>query len=727
MTTIWPGKPYPLGATWDGQGVNFALFSQHATGVELCLFDVSDSGAPSERERIAMPEQTDNVWHVYLPGMQPGQLYGYRVHGPYEPDAGHRFNPHKLVVDPYGKAFTGTIEWREELYGYVVGGEYEDLTPDERDSAPFMPLCVVIDPAFDWGDDRSPATPLHRSIIYELHVKGFTKLHPEVPENLRGTYAGLAQPGVVEYLQSLGVTAVELLPIHEHADESFVAEKGLVNYWGYNTLGYFAPDQRYASAGTRGEQVREFKAMVKTLHVAGIEVILDVVYNHTAEAGRLGPTLSLRGIDNLVYYRQVPDNLREYIDYTGCGNSLSMLHPRTLQLIMDSLRYWVTEMHVDGFRFDLAATLARGLLADARLTTFFDMIHQDPILSQVKLIAEPWDIGPGGYQVGNFPVLWAEWNGKYRDEVRRLWKGDQIPVADLAYRLTGSSDLYKHNGRRPYASINFITAHDGFTLRDLVSYNEKHNEANLEENRDGDNHNNSWNHGVEGPTDDAAINALRARQQRNLMATLLLSQGVPMILAGDERNRTQGGNNNAYCQDNEISWLDWRLDDGAREMLEFTGKLIQLRNEHPALHRRKFFQGRSIHGRQVHDVEWFLPDGKELSEDDWSDAWVGSLGMKLNGQVMDEWDERGNHIHDDILLVLINASDEDVEFCLPTGLPVAGVGNRPDAAVARGEPPWEVLVDTTNPGGAKLPAVNPGDTFALAGRSLALLRQRPDD
>jgi isoamylase len=709
MTTIWPGKPYPLGATWDGQGVNFALFSQHATAVELCLFDSPE--ATEESERIVMPEQTDNVWHIYLPGVQPGQLYGYRVHGPYEPEAGHRYNPHKLVIDPYARALTGDLIWNDAVYGFQLGGSYEDLTLDERDSAAYIPRCVVIDPAFDWDGDRSPATPLHKSIIYELHVKGFTKLHPEVPEPLRGTYAGLANPAVIEYLQSLGVTAIELLPIHEHADERFVADKGFVNYWGYNTLGYFAPDKRYSSAGSRGEQVREFKAMVKTLHAAGIEVILDVVYNHTAEAGRTGPTLSLRGIDNLVYYRQVPGHLREYIDYTGCGNSLSMLHPRTLQMIMDSLRYWVTEMHVDGFRFDLAATLARGLLADARLTTFFDMIHQDPILSQVKLIAEPWDIGPGGYQVGNFPVLWAEWNGKYRDDLRRFWRGDHLHVAELAYRLTGSSDLYKHNGRRPYASINFITAHDGFTLRDLVSYNHKHNEANGEDNRDGENHNSSWNHGAEGPTDDPEINALRARQQRNMLASLLLSQGVPMILAGDERNRTQGGNNNGYCQDNEISWIDWRLDATSRELLAFTQKLIQLRKAHPALFRRKFFQGRSIHGQQVQDVEWYRSDGKEMSEEEWNESRVLCMGMKLNGRVMNEWDERGNYIHDDILLLLLNASADDVRFALPG---------------AKGEPAWETLVDTNVPNGDDLPTLAPSATYTIRRRSLALLRQPID-
>ena len=711
MTMIWPGKPYPLGATWDGQGVNFALFSLHATGVELCLFD--DPDAPRERERIAMPEQTDNVWHVYLPGISPGQLYGYRVHGPYDPDAGLRFNSHKLLIDPYARAFTRDLVWNDALYGHVVGSEYEDLEPDERDSAPFMPRCVVIDPAFDWGDDRPPATPLHKSIIYELHVKGFTKLHPEVPESLRGTYAGLAQPAAIEYLQSLGVTAVELLPIHEHVDERFVADKGLVNYWGYNTLGYFAPDKRYGSAGSRGEQVREFKAMVKTLHAAGIEVILDVVYNHTAEAGRLGPTLSFRGIDNLVYYRQVPGNLREYIDYTGCGNSFSMLHPRTLQLIMDSLRYWVTEMHVDGFRFDLAATLARGLLADARLTTFFDMIHQDPILSQVKLIAEPWDIGPGGYQVGNFPVLWAEWNGKYRDTVRRFWKGDEVHVAELAYRLAGSSDLYENTGRQPYASINFITAHDGFTLRDLVSYNQKHNQANGEHNQDGESHNNSWNCGAEGPTDDPAINRLRARQQRNMLATLLFSQGVPMILAGDEFGRTQGGNNNAYCQDNRVSWVDWRLDEDGHDLLEFASRLIAIRKAHPVLHRRSFFQGRSIHGLQISDIEWYRPDGQEMSDEEWSNGLARCLGMLLNGQIMDEWDMRGRHVQDDVLLLLLNAHHEPVPFTLP------GAGH---------EPAWELELDTAlpadGPGAPHATTCQPGEQYPLQGRSLVLLRQR---
>ncbi len=705
MTLIWPGKPYPLGATWDGQGVNFALFSQHATGVELCLFDTP--GAPHERQRIAMPEQTDNVWHVYLPGLQPGQVYGYRVYGPYDPEAGHRFTPAKLLVDPYAKAIAGELTYHDAVYGFTVGNPYEDLAPDTRNSAPYVPRSVVIDPAFDWGDDRPPATPLYKSVIYEMHVKGFTKLHPELPEALRGTYAGLAMPPVIEYLKSLGVTAVELLPIHHHVDERFLFDKGKTNYWGYNTLGYFAPDSRFSSAGDDGGQVREFKSMVKALHTAGIEVILDVVYNHTCEADRLGPTLAFRGIDNLVYYRQMPGYPREYIDYTGCGNSLSMLHPRTLQLIMDSLRYWVTEMHVDGFRFDLAATLARGLHADARLTTFFDMIHQDPILSQTKLIAEPWDIGPGGYQVGNFPVLWAEWNGKYRDVIRRYWKGDAIGTAELAYRLTGSSDLYEHNGRKPYASINFITAHDGFTLRDLVSYNHKHNEANGEDNRDGENHNNSWNHGAEGPTADPQINELRARQQRNMLATMLLSQGVPMLLAGDERNRTQHGNNNTYCQDNELNWIDWKLDDAGSALLEFTRTLIRIRNEHPALHRRKFFQGRSIQGANVQDIEWFRPDGHEMGNHEWSETIAGCLGMQLNGRMINEWDERGNVIQDDVLLLLLNAYADDVAFKLPGG-------------ARDGE--WEVLVDTATPE-APLPTVRTGKPYTLHGRSLALLRR----
>ncbi len=713
MTTIWPGKPYPLGATWDGVGVNFALFSQHATGVELCLFDPPDPSsrsrraAPRERERISMTEQTDNVWHVYLPGAQPGLQYGYRVFGPYDPEQGHRFNPQKLLIDPYAKAIAGPLRWHDAVFGYKVGNPYADLIADQRDSAPYMPRCVVIDPAFDWGDDRPPATPLHRSVICELHIKGFTKQHPGVPRGSRGTYAGLAQPAVIEYLQSLGITAVELLPVHQHVDDRALVQRGLRNYWGYNTLGYFAPDAAYSSGGSHGAQVCEFKTMVKALHGAGIEVILDVVYNHSAEGNHLGPTLSLKGIDNLIYYRQPAGARRYYLDYTGCGNSLSVLHPRTLQLIMDSLRYWVLDMHVDGFRFDLATTLARGLHDADRLSTFFDIIHQDPVLSQVKLIAEPWDIGPGGYQVGNFPVLWAEWNGKYRDAVRRFWKGDLVPVAEMAYRLTGSSDLYRHNGRRPYASINFVTAHDGFTLRDLVSYNRKHNLANGEGNRDGENHNNNFNHGVEGPTVNQAIAQLRARQQRNFLAMLLLSQGVPMLLAGDERNRTQRGNNNAYCQDNPLGWVDWSLDDTGRMLLDWTRRLIRVRREHPALHRRRFFQDRSIHGRRVREVEWFGPDGRELSEAEWAEATVGPLGMLLNGQEMDEIDEQGQQLRDDILLLLLNPNAKALRFTLPR---VPGGGA------------WEPLLDSAKPTLDTLPLARSGDIYRMVGRSLALLR-----
>ncbi|KAB8143323.1 glycogen debranching protein GlgX [Chloroflexia bacterium SDU3-3] len=708
MGNIWPGRPYPLGATWDGQGVNFAIFSEHATDVELCLYDAADPAR--QIGRFSMPEQTDNVWHGYLPGIQPGQLYGYRIHGSYEPEFGSRFNPKKVVVDPYAKALSGTERWDDALFGYTIGDEYADLTPDSRDSAPFIPKAVVVDPAFDWGGDAHPNTPLHRSLIYELHVKGFTKLHPEVPEHMRGTYAALGHPAVVGYLKDLGVTAVELLPIHQHVDDRILVDRGLTNYWGYNTLAYLAPDIRYACARGPGEQVREFKAMVKTLHAAGIEVILDVVYNHTCEGNHLGPTLSLRGVDNQSYYRLVPDLPRYYMDYTGCGNSLSMLHARTLQLIMDSLRYWVLEMHVDGFRFDLAATLARGMQDEERLTTFFDIIHQDPVLSQVKLIAEPWDIGPGGYQVGNFPVLWAEWNGKYRDIVRRFWNGEAEGVAELAYRLTGSSDLYQHNGRSPAASINFITAHDGFTLRDLVSYSEKHNEANGEGNRDGESHNNSCNCGVEGETDDPKVLARRRTHMRNLMATLLLSHGVPMLLAGDERCRTQRGNNNAYCQDNEISWLDWSLDAEAQAMLDFTKQIIRLRQSHPVLQRRRFFQGRLIQGLHIHDIEWLRPDGNEMSDEEWNEAMVRVLGVRLNGSAMDEWDEQANFIYDDIFLLLLNAADQPIEFTIS-----ATQGFEPS--------PWEVVFDTARCHDEPLPTYDSGDDYPLCAGSLVLLRQ----
>src|SRR5438874_4271478 len=563
---VWPGRPYPLGATWDGEGVNFALFSEHAEGVELCLFDPKSK---REIERVPVREQTDQVWHCYLPHARPGVLYGYRVRGPYDPQRGMRFNANKLLLDPYAKSIIGALRWSDAHFGYRVGSRREDLAIDSRDSAFGMPKCQVVDPAFTWGEDRRPNTAWNDTLIYELHVKGFTHLHPDVPARLRGKYAALATPAVIEHLQRLGVTAVELMPIHAFVDDHHLAQKGLSNYWGYNTIGFFAPDSRYSVNGT----LAEFKTVVKTLHSAGIEVILDVVYNHTAEGGRLGPTLSFRGIDNLAYYRLVEDDLRQYMDYTGTGNSLNMRHPRTLQLIMDSLRYWVQEMHVDGFRFDLASTLARELFEVDRLGAFFDIIHQDPVLSQVKLIAEPWDVGPGGYQVGNFPVGWTEWNGKYRDNVRRFWKGDGGTASEFATRLSGSSDLYAWGGRLPTASINFITCHDGFTLQDLVSYNDKHNEANGEQNRDGANDNNSWNCGAEGPTDDANVRALRERQKRNFIATLFFSQGVPMLYSGDELGHTQKGNNNGYCQDNELTWLAWELNDQQKQFLEFVKKV----------------------------------------------------------------------------------------------------------------------------------------------------------
>ncbi|WP_370650118.1 glycogen debranching protein GlgX [Oscillochloris sp. ZM17-4] len=706
LTSIWPGRPYPLGATWDGQGVNFALFAERANRVELCLFESADS--PHASMRITMPERSDGVWHVYLPNLRPGQLYGYRVYGPYNPDQGLRFNPNKLLIDPYAKAISGDIIWDDAVFGYAIGHPDGDRSFDERDSAPFMPRSVVIDNSFPWGDDRHPRTPLHQSVIYELHVGGFTMLHPELPEPLRGTYAGLATPPVIDYLRSLGVTAVELLPVHQYLDDRQLTERGLRNYWGYNTIGFFAPDPRYSLSGASGEQVREFKSMVKSLHAAGIEVILDVVYNHTAEGSELGPTLSLRGTANQTYYRLVGDQPRYYMDYTGCGNTLNVMHPRTLQLIMDSLRYWVIEMHVDGFRFDLASALARGMHEADRLSAFLDTIHQDPILSQVKLIAEPWDIGPGGYQVGSFPVLWSEWNGKYRDTVRRFWKGDEAQVGELAYRLAGSSDLYQHNGRRPSASINFVTAHDGFTLRDLVSYSEKRNEANGEGNRDGESHNNSWNCGEEGPSDDPEVEALRLRQMKNMLATLLLSQGVPMILAGDERARSQRGNNNAYCQDNEISWLDWRLDEVGESMLEFTRRLVQIRREHPVLHRRRFFQGRRIYGSDIRDILWLRPDGEQMSQEEWERGSVRCLGMLLNGQVMNEWGVQGRRIYDDVLLLALNAHYEQVPFQLPYG--------------ADGRT-WELLADTFAehaPGACH----QPGERYPLEGRSLALLIQR---
>jgi isoamylase len=660
---IWLGYPYPLGATWLGNGVNFAIFSETATSVDLCLFDSVD--APQENMRIPVTEHTDQVWHVFLPDVKPGQLYGYRVNGPYDPKHGMRFNSSKLLLDPYAKAIAGEINWADEMFGYVVGDKLEDLTRDFRDDAWGMPKAVVIDNAFDWGNDKRPGIPLHQSVIYEAHVKGFTKLSLNVPEELRGTYAGVGSAAAIEYLKELGVTAIELLPVHAYVDDKVLIDRGLRNYWGYNTIGFFAPEAKYSSSGAMGGQVTEFKNMVRNLHAAGLEVILDVVYNHTAEGNHLGPTLSFRGIDNPAYYRLLPEDVRLYMDFTGTGNTFNLLHPRTVQLVMDSLRYWVNDMHVDGFRFDLASTLARDQTGVNKLHAFFEIIHQDPVISQVKLIAEPWDVGEGGYQVGNFPVLWAEWNGKYRDEVRRFWKGDEGRIGEMAYRLTGSPDLYQTTGRRPYASINFITAHDGFTLNDLVSYNEKHNEANGENNNDGDNNNHSWNCGAEGPTDDPKINTLRARQRRNFLTTLFLSQGVPMLCGGDEWGRTQKGNSNAYCQDNEISWLNWERDEKQNALLDFTKKLIRLRREHPVFRRPKFFQGRRIHGSDIRDVMWFNEGGNEISDEEWASPLVRCLEMLLSGDTVDVLNFQGEPIRDETFLLLLNGYHEPIPFVLP--------------------------------------------------------------
>jgi len=700
---VWPGRPYPLGSTWDGEGVNFALYSEHAEKVELCLFDISGR---RETLRVPLPEQTDMVWHGYLPEIRPGQLYAYRVYGPYAPRQGHRFNHHKLLLDPYGKQIQGAMNWTDSHFGYRIGHKQEDLSFDRRDNAAGMPKNRVIDSAFTWGADAPPRIPWHETLIYELHVKGFTMCHPDLPAHLRGTYAALSTAPVIEFLTRLGVTSIELMPVHSFVDDRQLIDRGLRNYWGYSSIGFLALEPRYLSTNS----IREFKTMVKTLHSAGLEVILDVVYNHTAEGNHLGPTLSLRGIDNTTYYRLIPDDPRYYMDYTGTGNTLNMQHPRVLQLIMDSLRYWVLDMHVDGFRFDLAATLARELHEVDRLGAFLDIIHQDPVLSQVKLIAEPWDLGEGGYQVGNFPVGWAEWNDRYRDTVRGYWKGDGGLVGDLAYRITGSSDLYAHSGRRPYASINFVTAHDGFTLQDQVSYNEKHNEANGEENRDGTNNNLSWNCGVEGPTEDINIQALRAKQKRNLLATLLLSQGVPMIYAGDPIGHSQMGNNNAYCQDNPTSWLNWNLQPQDRDLLTFVQRMINLRKRHPVFRRRRFFQGRPIKGANVKDLLWLSPGGKEMSEDEWRDPAVRCLGMLLSGQGLDETDERGRKVGDENFLVLLNAHHEDVGFTLPASVPSTR---------------WSAWMDTSRDGGLR-PAdtYNAGAVYPLQARSLVVLLER---
>jgi glycogen operon protein len=698
-----PGHPHPLGATWDGAGVNFALFSEHADAVELCLFDPARPGR--EIHRVSLRERTNHVWHVYLAEASPGLLYGYRVHGPWDPGTGHRFNPAKVLLDPYARAIAGAVDWSGPVFGHRAEDPAGDA--DDRDDADAVPKGVVVDPTFDWGDDRPPRTAWHRTVIYEVHVKGFTARHPEVPPHLRGTYSGLAAPAALTHLRDLGVTAVELLPVHHAVTEEALAARGLGNYWGYTSIGFFAPDSRLASTGDRGAQVAEFKAMVKALHRAGLEVILDVVYNHTAEGNHVGPTLCFRGIDNLAYYRLHEDR-RQYVDYTGCGNTLDATHPRVIQLIMDSLRYWVLEMRVDGFRFDLAAALAREASDVDRRSAFLDAIAQDPVISRVKLIAEPWDLGEGGYQLGNFPAGWAEWNPRYRDTIRRYWRGDEGQKADLGYRLAGSSDLYQPAGRGPAASVNFVTAHDGFTLADLVSYDKKHNEANGEGNADGADENFSWNGGVEGPTDDPAVVALRERQMRNFLATLLLSQGVPMLCGGDELARTQHGNNNAYCQDAEGSWFSWTPSPGARRLLEFTRRLIRLRRDHPVFHRRTFFRGGRHPGAAPLDVAWLRPDGQEMTEPDWTDP-GRCLGLRLAGDAIGEADESGEPVADDTFLLLLNAEPEAVSFVLP-GDP--------------GRTRWEVTLDTATWDAAENPGRlrGAGDPYALHGRSLALLR-----
>ncbi len=706
----WPGKPYPLGATWDGRGVNFAIYAENAERIELCLFGTQDE--PSEEVRIPLTERTHQSWHVFLPDALPGQLYGYRVYGPYDPERGHRFNPNKILLDPYAKAIGRDLEWDDSLFGYRIGEN--DLTYDERDSADYAPLAMVVDNSFTWGDDRRPEIPLHRSVIYEMHVKGFSHLNPYLPEELRGSYMGLASEPSIRYLKHLGVTAVELLPVQYRIDDRHLTERGLSNYWGYNTLGYFSPDPRYKSKLGSLDLVQEFKTMVRNLHAAGIEVILDVVYNHTAEGNQMGPTLTFRGLDNAAYYRLSPGNERYCVDFSGCGNSFNLRNPWVLQLIMDSLRYWVTEMHVDGFRFDLASALARELMHVDKLGAFFDIIHQDPVLSQVKLIAEPWDLGEGGYQVGNFPVLWSEWNGIYRDCVRHFWKGDGGFISEFATRLCGSSDLYEWSGRRPAASINFITAHDGFTLRDLVSYDHKHNEANCEGNRDGADDNISWNCGEEGPTDNPAINELRDRKIRSLLATLFLSQGVPMLLSGDEAGHTQHGNNNTYCQDNELTWFDWELDAKAQKQVEFVRKLIQIRQENPVLCRRRFFYGSTMKGENATDIVWVNIDGSEMTDSAWQTDHAKCLGVVLLGEYVD-CDEQGNPVHGDTLLILFNADHgEPISFALPEGQ-ILG-----DDTLMQ----WERLFDT-NDLDLESASFEPGSEYLMNSASLALFRRVP--
>ena len=715
MYEVWPGWPSPLGATWDGEGVNFALYSENAEGVDLCLFDAPDAARTARI--VPVWQRTRHVWHVYIPGCSPGQLYGYRVYGPYDPGRGHRFNPAKLLVDPYAKALTGAVDWaRGSAFGYQIGHPDGDLAQDDSDDAAAVPKSVVVDDRFDWAGDRPLRIPWKRSVIYELHVKGFTAAFPGLDPQRCGTYAGLAAPPVVDYLRQLGVTAVELLPVHACQPEKFLADRELTNYWGYNTLGYFAPDSRYSASGSPGGQVAEFKQMVKALHQAGIEVILDVVYNHTCEGNHLGPTLCWRGIDNATYYWLEPGQSRFYRDFTGCGNSLRMSHPAVLCLIADSLRYWALEMHVDGFRFDLATVLAREEGGPSRLSAFFDILHQDPVLTQVKLIAEPWDVSLGGYQVGNFPVDWTEWNGRYRDAVRRFWKGDRAMASELGFRLTGSSDLYRDDGRSPAASINFITCHDGFTLHDLVSYDQKHNEANQEENRDGTNSNDSWNCGVEGETSDPAVLSLRARQRRNFLATLLLSQGTPMLWAGDEAANTQRGNNNAYCQDNPIGRIDWKRARQHSDLLEFTRGLTTFRAAHPVFRRSRFFEGRDFSLDRIKDITWLRPDGKEMGEIDWHTDFVRAVEILLDGKELREVDERGRPVSDSLFLILLNAHQAPIPFRFPA-LPSAGS--------------WHTRLDTVKgwltPSGPSPDVHPPGAEYLLADRALALFEWAPEE
>jgi len=697
----YTGKPYPLGSTYDGKGVNFALYANNASGVELCLFDSIDEKKASIV--IDMIERSHQVWHVYIPELKPGQLYGYRVHGPYDPSNGHRYNPNKLLIDPYAKAIAGTVEINDDVFGYELNHPDKDLSFSETDSGTSMVKAVVIDSSFDWEGDKSPSIPIHQSIIYEVHVKGFTMRHPDIPEEIRGSYAAMGHPVTIKYLQELGITAVELMPVHHFVNDRNLVENGLTNYWGYNTIGFFAPDSRYSSSGILGQQVTEFKQMVKNLHSAGIEVILDVVYNHTAEGNHLGPTLSLKGIDNSDYYRLSEEDKRYYVDYTGTGNTLNASLPNVLRLIMDSLRYWILEMHIDGFRFDLAATLARELHEVDRLSSFFDIIYQDPVISQVKLIAEPWDLGEGGYQVGNFPPGWAEWNGKYRDCIRDYWRGADSMLAEFAMRFSGSPDLYQSDYRKPTASINFITAHDGFTLRDLVSYNEKHNDANGEDNNDGESHNRSWNCGVEGPTDDEEVIALRQQQIRNFLTSLFLSQGVPMLVAGDELGKTQGGNNNAYCQDNEISWIDW--DNADKSIEAYTQKLIAIRKKHPVFCRRRWFSGKPVTGLGLEDISWFLPNGDEMSDENWNHDFAKSLAVFLNGRGIPTHGEKGEQIVDDNFYVIFNAHHEALEYKLPS----ANYGTR-----------WTEILDSS--GVEKEASYQAEDVVPVNGRSVMVLR-----